>query len=87
MANRVIAWQEAQEYIRNARLSEEELRYLMAGEQHRYEHFGGRGCCATCGFPLSARGGWLTVRAMPGHPLFGALVRCPTCWAKWGATP
>lgn len=79
---RIISYQEAREYAQNARLSEGDLVRLQAGEASRYESPVADGCCAVCGFPLRLGGGWLTVKALPGHPLFGSLVKCPACWNR-----
>jgi hypothetical protein len=75
----VISYQEALDYIRNARFTEGELIRLNAGRESRNEYAIGEGCCQMCGFPLRDGGGWLTVNVLPEHPLFGALVKCPAC--------
>lgn len=79
---RIITYQEAINYTRNARFTEGELARLQAGESGRYVYPTSEGCCKVCGFPLRLGGGWLTVKALPEHPLFGALVKCPACWNR-----
>lgn len=83
MAGRIATWQEAMDYTRNARLDEVAARVLGEARrvvaEERAERPERRGCCETCGFPLDGPGGWMVVNATVGHPLFAALVPCPTC--------
>jgi hypothetical protein len=83
VAGRIATWQEAMDYTRNARLDEVAARVLGEARrvvaEERADRPERRGCCETCGFPLDGPGGWMVVNATVGHPLFAALVPCPTC--------